>query len=113
MKKSDKKRHIKLIDADELYGILAMRKYEYVTAYSTYSAMPDTLRIRCDEIQNCLNLITYAEEIKPVATQNNGNWIKYRFGDPPLITYQCSNCKLWSHESHNYCYHCGAKMEEE
>lgn len=49
-----------------------------------------------------------------VAPVRHGRWVKEIFndgyGDYPL--YVCSECRAQSARKRNYCYDCGAKMEE-
>lgn len=53
----------------------------------------------------------YLEDIPAadVAPVRHGEWIQARFTDAPL--YICSECYAQEYKQHNYCPHCGAKMD--
>jgi predicted amidophosphoribosyltransferase len=49
-------------------------------------------------------------------TRKSAHWIEERLmsyeWNCSYIYYKCSSCKQYSEKKHNYCPHCGAKMEE-
>lgn len=54
------------------------------------------------------------QEQKDQLDEPEGKWVKDENGD-----YRCSKCKAiiendeWERHNYNYCYHCGARMEDE
>lgn len=83
----------------------------FVDVYGGFENMPSNIKLRVDEITNCIAEVVNMPAVQP--EQKTGYWIGEELGE-------CSNCghsgcasDIWNGCEQMFCPNCGAKMESE
>ena len=122
---------MRLIDADALKKVLE----SHIDIRETYRDIsPNDIKIRIDEINNCLRLIDNAPTVdttcpncdsgyaqgysdgylKGKEERTHGKWIEHYDTEDGFTWLTCSRCMFKAYEEdYNFCPNCGADMRKE
>lgn len=89
----------------------------FVNAYNGFENMPSNIKLRVDEITNCIAEVVNIPAVQ--LEQKTGRWIET--DDYDYDVWRCSKCKEYFYfdegtpqdNQYYYCPCCGAKMESE
>ena len=107
----------RLIDANALVERMNKRREDFVSAWRTYGAMPDSAKAAHHENLECALMVSETPTVDAVEVVH-GRWLNWKELFPnkfALLSLEkrkgfCSHCGAFKKKD-NFCPNCGAKMD--